>query len=68
MSGHVAGDNITHELAETERITKTGGMTILIPVNIDADNGIHKQIPSLGYSWGRFIEAGESYGSGYKRK
>ena len=48
MSGHVAGDNITHELAETERITKTGGMTILIPVNIDADNGIHKQIPSLG--------------------
>lgn len=68
MSGHVVGDDIPQELAEMERITNIGGMTILIPGNIDADNDIHKQIISLGYSWERFIEPGEDYGSGYKRK
>lgn len=68
VSGHVVGDDIVCETAEMERITKQGGMIILCPGNIDADNDIHRQLVELGYSWSRFLEPGEDFGSGYKRK
>lgn len=68
ISGHVVGDDILQETAEMERITKLGGMTILCPGNDDMDNDIHKQLLELGYCWSRFLEPGNDFGSGYKRK
>jgi len=68
VSGHVVGDDIVSETAEMERITKSGGIIILCPGNIDADNDIHSQLLELGYSWSKFLEPGEGFGSGYKRK
>ena len=67
MGGHVIGENIPAEIAQMERITKPGGMIILCPGNIDADNEVHSQLISMGYSWSRFLEPGEDFGSGYKR-
>ena len=68
ISGHVVGEDITHETNEMERITKQGGMIILCPGNIDADNDIHQQFMEKGYNWSVFLEPGEDFGSGYKRK
>lgn len=68
MSGHVVGDDVPRETQEMERVTKPGGMTILCPGNVDADNGIHAQLTARGYSWGTFLEPGEGWGCGYKRK
>lgn len=68
ISGHVVGDDIVSEVAEMERITKLGGMIILCPGNVDIDNDIHRQLLELKYNWSRFIEPGEDFGSGYKRK
>lgn len=67
MGGHVIGENIPAEIAEMERVTKYGGMVVLCPGNIDSDNEVHKQLLSLGFSWSRFLEPGEDFGSGYKR-
>ncbi|NLO83814.1 MAG: class I SAM-dependent methyltransferase [Clostridiales bacterium] len=68
ISGHVVGDDIVNEIAEMERITKPTGMIILCPGNTDTDNDIHKILLESGYSWSRFLEPGDDFGSGYKRK
>lgn len=68
ISGHVIGDDVLSEITEMERITKPSGMIVLCPGNDDADNEIHKQLLELGYSWSRFLEPGNDFGSGYKRK
>lgn len=68
QAGHVVGEDIACEMAELERITKRGGMIILCPGNIDADNHLHRQLVEWGYYWARFLEPGESSGCGYKRK
>lgn len=67
-AGHVIGDNVAREITEIERITKRGGMIILIPGNNDEDNDIHKELLDFGFSWSRFLEPGLDAGSGYKRK
>jgi len=64
MGGHVFGDFLENEYAETMRITKPGGMVIFIPGNVDRDNGIHKFLIEKGFSFERFLEPGD----GMKRK
>lgn len=64
MGGHVFGDFLENECAETMRVTKPGGMVIFIPGNVDSDNGIHKFLIEKGFSFGRFMEPGD----GMKRK
>ncbi len=56
------------ETREMERITKPDGRVILCPGNTDADNETHHLLLRLGYEWARFLEPGEAWGSGYKRK
>jgi SAM-dependent methyltransferase len=68
MCGHVFGDMMEQELSELERITKRDGMMILCPGNVDADNEYHQFLIGYGYSWGRFLEPGETVGSSWKRK
>ena len=68
ISGHVVGEDISCETNEMERVAKRGGMIILCPGNIDADNSIHQQLTEIGYNWSVFLEPGEDAGSGYKRK
>lgn len=68
MCGHVFGDLMEQELAELERITKPGGMIILCPGNVDADNESHQFLLGHGYAWDRFLEPGETIGCGWKRK
>lgn len=68
VSGHVVGDDLDKEITETERVIKPGGLSILCPGNNDADNDIHARLVKMGYQWARFLEPGESAGSGYKRK
>ncbi len=68
ISGHVVGEDIPSEISAMERITKPGGMIILCPGNNDADNDNHSQLLELGYSWSKFLEPGEDFGGGYKRK
>lgn len=68
MSGHVVGDDVLRETREMERVTKPGGRVILCPGNTDADNETHRLLLRLGYDWARFLEPGEAWGSGYKRK
>jgi hypothetical protein len=64
MSGHVYGDAPEAELAELERVTKPGGMVILIPGNNDVDNAAHRCLVAHAYDWSRFEEPGD----GVKRK
>lgn len=68
VSGHVVGDDIPREMAETLRVTKPGGMVIMCPGNNDEDNDIHRALVDMGCQWSRFLEPGEDCGSGYKRK
>jgi hypothetical protein len=68
MCGHVFGDLMEQELAELERIAKPGGMMILCPGNVDADNDGHQFLIGDGYEWGKFLEPGETVGCGWKRK
>ena len=67
-SGHVIGDDIVREVAETERITKSGGTVIFCHGNIDADNATHRFLMEAGYNWSSFLEPGDSFGGGMKRK
>jgi SAM-dependent methyltransferase len=64
MGGHVFGDQPEAELAELERVTRSGGMVILCPGNNDQDNDVHAFLVGRGYAWGRFEEPGD----GVKRK
>ena len=63
-SGHVFGDSPDAELAEMLRVTKPGGMVILIPGNNDCDNAVHHFLTDTGFAFGRFEEPGD----GWKRK
>ena len=63
-SGHVFGDSPDAELAEMLRVTKPGGMVILIPGNNDCDNAVHHFLTDIGFAFGRFEEPGD----GWKRK
>jgi SAM-dependent methyltransferase len=64
MGGHVFGDAPAAELAELERVTKPGGMVILIPGNNDADNDIHRFLVNQSFDWSAF----EQPRDGMKRK
>lgn len=68
MCGHVFGDMFEAELSELERITKKNGLIILCPGNIDKDNECHDFLTKNEFKWSRFLEPGDSIGSGYKRK
>lgn len=64
MSGHVFGDNLEEEYQEMFRVTKPGGMIILIPGNIDEDNEVHHFLINKGFKYDHFLEPTD----GYKRK
>lgn len=68
ISGHVIGDDTAREISEMTRITKQGGIVILCPGNIDADNEVHTQLVKIGYHWSTSLEPGVDFGSGNKRK
>jgi hypothetical protein len=53
MGGHVFGDQPEAELAELERVTRSGGMVILCPGNNDKDNDAMLSGFEQGYAWGR---------------
>lgn len=51
LSGHVYGDNPETELDEIERVTRSGGIVILCPGNLNVDNDIHRVLVDSGYQW-----------------
>ena len=51
LSGHVYGDNPETELNEIERVTRSGGIVILCPGNLNVDNDIHRVLVDRGYKW-----------------
>jgi SAM-dependent methyltransferase len=64
QGGHVFGNNPEEEYAEMIRVTKMGGMVILIPGNNDQDEGWHDYLVGQGFHWSRFLEPTD----GWKRK
>ncbi len=68
VTGHVFGDAKEEELNELTRVTKPGGMIILMPGNNDEDNDTHQFLIENGFAYGRFLEPGPSPSHGYKRK
>lgn len=64
MGGHVFGDHPEKEIAEMERVTKTGGTIILCPGNNDKEDKPHRVLENRGYKWSRFEEPED----GMKRK
>jgi len=64
VGGHVFGDDPELEYAEMFRVTKPGGMVILLPGNNDQDQGWHDYLVEKGFEWSRFLEPTE----GWKRK
>jgi len=68
VAGHVFGDHPEEELTEMRRVTKTGGMMILMPGNNDVDNDTHQYLIKKGFQWDRFLEPGPDPSSGWKRK
>ncbi|MRR31521.1 methyltransferase domain-containing protein [bacterium] len=64
MGGHVFGDVVEAELAELERVTRSGGIILLCPGNNDADNETHRFLAAHGFEFGRFEEPRD----GWKRK
>ena len=67
ISGHVFPDISAEQIAandEIRRVTKTGGMVVHCPGNIDENNATHRFLLDEGYRWGRFEEPAE----GWKRK
>ena len=63
-SGHVYGDFPEAEVSEMLRITKPGGMVMLIPGGNDVDTQNHQFLISSGFAWDRILFPVE----GYKRK
>ncbi|NIM92188.1 MAG: methyltransferase domain-containing protein [Anaerolineales bacterium] len=68
MGGHVFGDNPQEEIKELMRVTKTGGMVILCPGNVDEDNDAHLVLVSKGFQWSRFEEPEDGMKRKYWRK
>lgn len=64
MGGHVFGEYLDGEYRELTRVTRPGGMIILIPGNNDCDNDVHAFLIAKGFNWGRFEEPVD----GWKRK
>ena len=64
MGGHVFGDFPEEERDELERVTRTGGMVILCPGNIDKDTPAHQSLLDGGYQFSRFYEPED----GWRRK
>lgn len=56
MGGHVFGDCPEQEYAELLRVTKPGGMIILLPGNSDQDNERHRFLIEKEFAWARFLE------------
>jgi SAM-dependent methyltransferase len=56
MGGHVFGDDPREEHKELMRVTRPGGMVILLPGNNDIDNDIHRFLVRQGFQWAVFIE------------
>jgi precorrin-6B methylase 2 len=56
MGGHVFGDNMQEEYNEVKRVTRPGGMIILLPANQDVDNDCHRFLVERGFQWSVFIE------------
>ncbi|MDR0849855.1 MAG: hypothetical protein LBN07_00005 [Christensenellaceae bacterium] len=54
MGGHVFGDHLQQELDELLRVTKPGGVIILILGNIDKDNAKHKFLLDRGFKFSKF--------------
>jgi len=63
-SGHVFGDYPEAEIGEMLRVTKPGGMVILIPGSNDVDTESHQFLVGKGFEWDRMLFPVE----GYKRK
>ena len=64
VAGHVYGDEPGREIAELERVTRSGGMVILCPGTNDVDGNGHRALLAAGYAWSVFEEPGD----GRKRK
>lgn len=58
LGGHVFGDEREAELAELERVTKTGGMLILCPASTLSETQNHEFLVSRGLTWAVFDEPG----------
>jgi SAM-dependent methyltransferase len=56
MGGHVFGDDPHDEFEELVRVTRPGGMIILLPGNNDVDNEINHFLVEQGFQWSVFIE------------
>lgn len=56
LAGHVYGDAPPEEMDEMERVTRPGGMVILIPGNNDLDSPEHDYLLQRGYRWARYLE------------
>ena len=50
------GDSPREKLDEMERVTKPGGMVILIPGHTDIDSPEHRYLMERGYNWARHVE------------
>lgn len=65
MGGHVFGDDPEAELAEIERVIRSGGMAVFMPAsNQEGDSENHALLVAEGYEWDTFEEPEE----GVKRK
>ncbi len=58
LGGHVFGDEPEAELAELERVTRTGGMLILCPASTISESERHEFLVAHGFSWAVFEEPG----------
>lgn len=64
VAGHVFGDDMPGEYADIMRVLKPGGMILLCPGNVDADNAQHTFLMERGFNHSVFEEPGD----GLKRK
>lgn len=64
IAGHVFGSQPDSELAELERVTRTGGLVILCPGTNEKEQIAHQFLVEQDYHWSRFEEPGD----GWKRK
>jgi SAM-dependent methyltransferase len=64
MEGHVFSQPFEQAHGEMVRVTRSNGMLIHCPANLDKDNEKHKFLIENGFEWSRFEEPGD----GWKRK
>jgi SAM-dependent methyltransferase len=57
MGGYVFGDDMSAEMDELRRVTKTGGSIVLCPGNADNDNETHSFLIEQGFAWERYEES-----------